>query len=60
MRKWLTKVGFTAFFLAWEAQKRVRGAWRRREWRKLGGFGMRLGVLVLLISAYVALIACGE
>lgn len=60
MRKWLAKVGFTAFFLTWEAQKRVRGAWRRREWRKLGGFGMRLGVLVFLISACVALSSCGE
>lgn len=26
LRKWL----FTIFFLAWEAEKRVRGWWRRR------------------------------
>ena len=60
MRKWLSKAAFTAFFLAWEAQKRVRGSWRRREWRKLCGFGMRLGLLVFLIAACVALSAYGE
>lgn len=60
MRNWLYKASFTAFFLTWEAQKRVRGAWRRREWRKLRGFGMRLGVLVFLISACLALSAWRE
>ena len=42
MRKWLAKVGFAAFFLVWEAQKRVCGAWRRREWRKLNWYGIYL------------------
>lgn len=60
MRNWFAKGGFTAFFLVWEACKRMRGAWRRREWRKLCGFGMRLGVLVFLISACLALSACCE
>ena len=55
MRNWLTKVLFTAFFLVWEAQKRVRGAWRRREWRNLGRYGMYFLAVLSLLSACVAL-----
>ena len=56
MRNWLSKAAFTAFFLVWEACKRVQGAWRRREWRKLGRFGMRSLAALSLISACAALV----
>ncbi len=56
MREWLAKVEFTAFFLVWEAQKRVSGAWRRREWRKLGRYGMYFFAAFSLISGGAALI----
>ena len=56
MRNWLMKYGFTVFFLAWEARNHVRGAWRRREWRKLGRYGMYLLAVLSLIPACAALV----
>lgn len=56
MHNWLKKVLFTAFFLVWEAQKRVPGAWRRREWHKLGRYGMYFLAALSLVPACVALV----
>ena len=59
MRNWLRKAGFTAFFLVWEGYKRIRGAWRRREWRNLGRYALHLGaVAVLLAWTGFALVGC--
>lgn len=52
----LLKICFTAFFLIWEGSLRVRGAWRRREWRNLGRYALRsLAVLLLLLVVARAL-----
>lgn len=50
------KYFFTAFILIWDGSRRMRGAWRRREWRNLGRYSLRfLAVLLLLLIVARAL-----
>lgn len=44
----LLKILFTGFFFIWESSLRVRGAWRRREWRNLSRYALRFCSAVLL------------
>lgn len=58
-RDWMMKMAFTAFFLAWEAGNRIKGAWRRREWRSLARYAVRLAIVAFLaIAAAVACTGC--
>ena len=50
------KLAFTMFFLTWEAGKRVKGAWRRREWRTLTRFALRMVAVVAIVAG--AAVAC--
>lgn len=50
------KYVFTLAFLVWEAWLRLRGSWRRREWRKLAGTVFYWALVALFVCAWVTYI----
>lgn len=51
----LKTYAFTAFFMSWEFSKRIKGAWRRREWHTLGRYALRMGAVLIVVLALGAL-----
>lgn len=53
VREWALYLAGTLLFLVWDSCKRIRGHWRRREWRLLlRVVGVFLFVAFLFAGAY--------